>query len=97
MNYIENIIKENIKKINEFGVSTIGVFGSYSKDSQTEESDIDILVNFKANQKSFDNYMDLKFFLEDLFGRKIDLVIEESLKKELKEEILRSVHYVEAA
>lgn len=84
----------NIKK---YGISRLGIFGSYIKGCPSENSDIDILIVFKPNMKTFDNYIDLKFYLEELLNKKIDLVIEENIREELKEEILRSVHYVEAA
>ncbi|MFO7791847.1 MAG: nucleotidyltransferase domain-containing protein, partial [Candidatus Saliniplasma sp.] len=68
-------IENQSEKINQFGVKEIGLFGSYLKGEPKEESDIDILVQFKEDEKSFDNYMGLKFFLEDLFDREVDLVI----------------------
>lgn len=94
---IEAILLDNINSIKKYGVSKLGIFGSYSKGCATEESDIDILVAFEPDKKSFDNYIDLKFFLEEIFSRKIDLVIEEAVKKELREAILGSVRYVKAA
>jgi len=56
--------------------------GDYNKDS-----DVDILVTF--NKVTFDNYMDLKFYLEDLFGKKVDLVIHKSIHHLLRERVLR--------
>jgi predicted nucleotidyltransferase len=50
-------------------------------------------VNFEPTYKTFDNYMDLKFHLENLLGVKIDLVIKESLKEELKDSILTEAIY----
>lgn len=86
-------IENQSEKINQFGVKEIGLFGSYLKGEPKEESDIDILVQFKEDEKSFDNYMGLKFFLEDLFDREVDLVIKNTLKDHLKDEILRSTKY----
>ena len=60
---------------------------------EKKESDIDVLVEFEKGRKTFDNYMELKFFLEDLFNCKVDLVILESIKPDLKPYILRSVKY----
>lgn len=94
---IETLLIDNLNHIKKFGISRLGIFGSYSNGYPTEDSDVDILITFKPNMKTFDNYIDLKFFLEELLNKKIDLVIEENIKAELKEEILRSVHYVEAA
>ncbi|MBS3817324.1 MAG: nucleotidyltransferase family protein [Candidatus Thermoplasmatota archaeon] len=86
-------IENRSEKINKFGVKEIGLFGSYRKREYQEESDIDILVQFKEGEKTFDNYMGLKFFLEDLFDKEVDLVIKEALKDHLKDEILRSTNY----
>ena len=60
-------LEENMEKIKQYGVKRMGLFGSYAKDEQKKESDIDILVEFEEGKKNFDNYMDLKFFLEELF------------------------------
>lgn len=86
-------IENQSEKIDQFGVKEIGLFGSYLHNEQEEKSDIDILVQFKENEKSFDNYMGLKFFLEDLFDKEVDLVIKDALKDNLKDEILRSTKY----
>jgi len=93
----ESIMKEiekNMDKIKKFGVKKIGLFGSYVQNNQTEESDLDLLVEFEKGQKSFDNYMDLKFFLERLFNHRVDLVITGAIKPDLKPYILGNVQYV---
>jgi hypothetical protein len=56
---------------------------------------VDILVEFEEDEKTFDNYMDLKFFLEDLFGLNVDLVVEGTIKPDLLLYIMRSVKYAE--
>jgi len=86
-------IEESKDKIKKFGVRRIGLFGSYIRGEQRKESDIDVLVEFEKGKKTFDNYMELKFFLEDLFNCKVDLVILESIKPDLKPHILKSVKY----
>ena len=88
-----------IQQINEhadtirsrFGVRKVGVFGSWARGEETRTSDVDILVEFIT--PTFDAYMDLKFFLEDLFNRRVDLVMTSSLKERLREHILREVQY----
>lgn len=77
----------------KFGVSRIGVFGSFARGEGKRVSDVDVLVEFREGRKTFDNYMDLKFFLEGLFGRKVDLVTVQALKPQLKETILHEVIY----
>ncbi len=92
--YIIGKLRENINQIKKYGVKRIALFGSYIRGEAHKGSDIDILVVFEKGKKTFDNYMDLKFFLEDLFGCKIDLVILESVRPELQQEILSTMKYV---
>jgi predicted nucleotidyltransferase len=77
----------------KFKIKEIGVFGSYVRGEQGEESDIDMLVEFEDGYKTFDNYMDLKFFLEDVLNSKIDLVIRTTIRDEIKQNILSEVTY----
>lgn len=86
-------IEENRQQIKKYGVKKIGLFGSYVRGEQQHKSDIDILVEFEKGKKTFDNYMDLKFFLEDLFDSTVDLVIKETVKPRLNPYILESVKY----
>lgn len=86
-------IEGNIENIKKYGVRRIGLFGSYVKNEQKSEGDIDILVRFERGEKTFDNYMDLKFLLEDLFKHKVDLVVFEAIKPDLEQYILESVKY----
>ncbi len=86
-------IEENKDKIKQFGVKKIGLFGSYSRNEQKTTSDIDILVEFEKEEKTFDNYMDLKFFLEELLNCSVDLVLPETIKPALKQYIVMSVKY----
>ncbi len=76
-----------------FGVERIGIFGSHARGEERPDSDVDVLVVFNKQEETFDNYMDCKFYLEDLFGRKVDLVIEDTIKFRLKEPILSEVIY----
>ncbi|SNZ10662.1 hypothetical protein SAMN06265182_1916 [Persephonella hydrogeniphila] len=85
---IKQLLNKHKKEIKEkYGVKNLYIFGSYVREEQTPESDIDILVEFEKGKKTFDNYMDLKFYLEDLLGKKVDLVIKEVVRKELKKYI----------
>ena len=87
-------LEENKATIKKYGVKRIGLFGSYIRKEQKPTSDIDILVEFEKGKITFDNYMDLKFFLEDLFKCKVDLVMKEAIKPDLKPYIIGSVKYV---
>jgi len=87
-------IYESKVAISSFGVKSIGLFGSFVRNSATETSDVDLLVDFKTNKKSFDNFMDLAFFLEDLFGRKVEIITPQSLSKHIGPHILKEVEIV---
>ena len=93
VNAIE-ILKSNEGLIKQrYGVKKIGIFGSFARSEAREGSDIDVLVEFESGCKTFDNFMDLKFYLEDVFSRKVDLVTTDALRPQLKENILREVSY----
>ena len=77
---------------NEYSVKQIGLFGSFSNDSNTEDSDIDLLVEFEKPIGW--KYFTLEIYLENIFGRKIDLVTKNALKEQLKENILNQVKYI---
>ena len=74
-----------------FSVNSIGLFGSCARNDMHSKSDIDILVTFA--EPTFDHYMELKFYLENLFGRPVDLVMEETIKKRLKKIIQQETLY----
>jgi len=84
--------KEYLKET--FHVSEIGIFGSFVRNEQTLTSDIDIIVTFEKGYKNFFNYMRLKYYLEELLGLRVDLVIKEAIKPRLKDRILGEVEYV---
>lgn len=90
-------INENISQTEKFHISKLALFGSFAREEQTELSDIDILVDFEDGHETFDNYMDLKFFLEELIEMKVDLVIFNSLKTAMKPSIMRSIKYAKGA
>jgi uncharacterized protein len=83
---ILKILEENQAAIRHYGVLRLGLFGSSARGEGTEQSDLDFLVRFE--KKSFDAYMDLKFYLENLFGCRVDLVLEDALKPRLRSNIL---------
>ncbi|MCD6145979.1 MAG: nucleotidyltransferase family protein [Methanosarcinales archaeon] len=89
MNVIETITehKKEIKK--KYGVKKIGVFGSYVRGEQTETSDVDPLVEFE--KPTFDNFMDLLFFLEDLFGKTVDLTTNRGMSPYISPRIEKGV------
>ena len=93
---ILEVLSRNLNKWkDQYGVKHIALFGSYSRDDQIDSSDIDLLVEFDEKAMTFDNYMNLKFNLEDLFQKPVDLVILDDIKPALKPSILRSAKYAE--
>lgn len=89
-----NALSENREMIKLFGVTSLGIFGSFSKGKIKDSSDVDILVDFDPAKKSFDNFMDLSFFLEGIFGRKVEIVTTQSLSKFIGPHILNEVQNV---
>lgn len=80
-------------KLRGFGVRRLGLFGSFVRDEANADSDVDFLIDFSPPEKTFDNFMDLAFFLEDLLGRRVELVTTESLSPYIGPYILREVEY----
>ena len=89
-------LRNNANKLRRFGVARYGLFGSFARDTAQATSDVDILVEFAPGKKNFTNFMQLAEFLEELFGRQIDLVTPESLSPYLAPHILREVEYAAA-
>lgn len=88
------VLQTHRDKFKDFGVTSLGLFGSFVRNTANNESDIDLVVVFEASQKSFNNFMNLSLFLEDLLQRKVDLVTIESLSPYIGENILQEVEYV---
>jgi len=76
-------IQANQARLTELGVASLCLFGSVARGDSTEDSDIDLLVRFDG-RANFDRYMDLKLFLEDLLGQRVDLVTEQALREEVR-------------
>ncbi|MGN6510779.1 MAG: nucleotidyltransferase family protein [Chitinophaga sp.] len=82
-------------EIKSFGVKELGLFGSFKRDTSIKlESDVDLLVKFEKEKKNYDNFMNLAFFLEELLGRKVELITPESLSKHIGPHILKEVENV---
>ena len=91
---ILTIIKDNQRRIQDFGVKRLGLFGSFVRGEQNRHSDVDLIVEFDKGKKSFDNFIHLSFFLEDLLHRPVELVTPESLSPYLRPHITQEVEYV---
>ena len=82
-------LQENAETIRRYGVRRLALFGSCARDETAETSDLDFVVEFE--RKSFDAYMDLKAFLEDLFQGHVDLVLADAIKPRLRTAIQREM------
>jgi uncharacterized protein len=94
---IFSLLRAHRAEIHDFGVRQIGVFGSFVRDEQNAESDVDLLIEFEPSQKTFKHFMGLSFFLEELLGRRVELVTREYLSPYIGPHILREVQYVALA
>jgi hypothetical protein len=81
----------------DFGVRKIGLFGSYVRNEATENSDIDLLVDIQKEKKTFNNFLSLNYYLEGLFGKKVELVTIQSLSPYIGPHILKTVEYATIA
>lgn len=84
-------------KIRELGVQRLALFGSFVRGEQRSGSDVDLLVEFQAGRKNLDNFMGLRFLLEDLLGRKVQLVTRDSLSPFVGPHILDEAEHVPLA
>ncbi len=91
---ILSILQQNRDRLKTYGVKKIGLYGSFVRNEQNTVSDIDFLVEFESGQKTFKNFMGLSFFLEELFGREIELLTKESLSPYIGPHIREEVEYV---
>lgn len=85
---IETLGRHKKEILERFSVESLAVFGSVSRGSTGPESDVDILVRYRATPTIF-QFLDLKQFIEGIVGRRVDLVTEAALKKQLREKILQ--------
>jgi predicted nucleotidyltransferase len=90
---ISSIEKSRVR-LASLGVKSIGLFGSFVREQASRESDVDLLVEFDSGKKTYDNFIDTCFLLEELLGRRVELVTTDSLSPYIKPHILKEVEYV---
>lgn len=92
---ILSTIRSNQSEIYRYGIKDIGLFGSYVRDEQSAESDIDILIDFEPGKENFDNYMAAYDFIENLFkNERVEIVTRNGLSPYIGPKILSEVQYV---
>ena len=91
---IISYLKQNRALLNErFGVTRIGIFGSFARGEQTVASDIDMVVEMDRDRKNIHSFLKLKRFLEKEMEREIDLGFEHSLKPAIKGKVIKQIIY----
>ena len=90
-------LHQHSRRISGYGVQRLGIFGSFAKDCANDSSDVDFFIEFIPGKKTFDNFMELAFCLEEITGRKIELVTRQSLNKYIGKYILQEIEYVPIA
>ena len=91
---ILELIRANRDRIEAYGVRKVGLFGSFVRNDQNLESDIDLLVEFEQDKKTFDNFINLNFYLEELLKRPVELITTDALSPYIGPHILKEVEYV---
>jgi predicted nucleotidyltransferase len=89
-----SLLMSHQEQIRALGVRRLGLFGSFAREQQGLESDVDLLVEFERGQKTFDNFMRLAFLLEDILGRKVELLTPESISPYIRPHMMHEVEYV---
>ena len=90
---IIKLLSEHRSELARFKVKSLALFGSVARGEPGPESDVDILVEFEG-PATFDNYMEFKFFLEDLLSRPVDIVTKKALKARLRPYVEKDAIYV---
>ncbi len=91
---IFEILQKHRKLLKKYKVRKIGLFGSFSRNESRGSSDIDFLVDFE--EKTFDNFMELSFELENLFNRKVDLLTDKAISPYILPHIKNDIRWYEA-
>jgi predicted nucleotidyltransferase len=91
-NEILKILHEHRADLEKHGVKSLALFGSAVREEMTPRSDVDLLVEFAQPVGLFE-FLRLNFYLEELLGRRIDLVTPDALKSQLRERILAEAIY----
>lgn len=80
--------------LQQYGVTRIGVFGSVARGEATDESDVDLLVEFEPGKKTYRNFFGTATYMESLLDRPVDLITPQSLSPYIKPDILKDIRYV---
>ena len=90
---ILKIFQQHKDKLKNHYVRKIGLFGSTLRGNNTEDSDVDLIVEFEEGKKDYNNFIELCFFLEDLLQKKVELLTIDALSPYMKSKILKEAHF----
>jgi hypothetical protein len=91
---IIDLLRKSRAKLSSLGVKSIGLFGSFVRGDASAESDIDVLVELDPEKRTYDNFIETCFLLEELFDRKVEVVTADSISPYIKPYVLKEVEYV---
>jgi len=94
---IFDLLKKHQSDIKSFGVARLGLFGSFVRNHQKTDSDVDLLVEFQPGKKTFKNLVHLNYYLQELIQRKVQLVTWMGLADFVKREVIKEIEYVAIA
>ncbi len=87
------LLKEHLPDLQQFGITSLALFGSFAREEATLNSDIDILVKMDP-PFTYDRYINAKFYLEDLLNFPVDLIMIETLRPEISQTVNQEAIYV---
>lgn len=87
------VLRSCLPRLKALKVQSVAVFGSTARDEAGVDSDVDVLIEF-SERANFDRYMEVKFLLEDLLGKRVDLVTRGALKPRMRPQVEQEAIYV---
>ena len=90
-------LRSHAVELHNLGLARVGIFGSFARETPSHDSDVDLLLEFRPHEKTFDRYMEAIFLLEEILARRIDAVTPEGLHARIAPYVLREVEYVTLA
>lgn len=94
---IIQLVVENKQAFRDLGASRVGLFGSFARGEQNKDSDVDLLVDFLPEKKSYRNLLGVADLAEKLVGREVEVVTPQSLSPYIAPYIEKDVQYVQTA
>ena len=87
-------IQSHQSALKQFGAARLGLFGSFVRGEQTEQSDIDFVVEFQEGKKTFRNFINMVYYLEKVMGREVELLTWEGMASFVKRKAEKEIEYV---